>query len=348
MPRLAPRPSTRRSGRRIAVVAAACALLLAACGDGDSEPAATGATSLEPGTPLSITEAHFDLAVGEDQRVLAGVFTPDRQLVAFGEVTFQLAYLGPDLESADEEAPIDQEVTAPFLPVAGMQPAATFDTATLVSDPESQGVYAGRVDLDEPGVYGLRVVAELDGEQFEGRTTFLVQAEPEVLVAGDQAPRSENLTIADVEAGTATPVSVDSRAQGEDAEIPDPHLHDTTVAASLEAERPVLVGITTPVYCASRFCGPLTSVLSELAFDYEDRVDVIHIEVWEDFDEQQLNAAAAEWIQTEAGGNEPWVFLVDGDGTVLARWDNVLDTEELIAELDELPVIGPRATATGS
>lgn len=316
------------------------ALLLAACADGDAEPdpAAQAGTGLEDTTELSIAIASFDLAAGEDRRLLAGVFTPERQLLGFGDVTFQLGFLG---DGSDPETELDQQVSAPFLPVAGMEPAATFDTPTLLEDPDSQGVYAGQVDFDEPGIYGLRVIAELeDGRQLEGNTTFNVAAEREVFDVGEQAPRTENLTIADVEAGRVAPVAVDSRAQAEDAEIPDPQLHDKTVAGSLEAGRPVVVAITTPVYCASRFCGPLTTVMAELADDYADRADVIHIEVWEDFEEQQLNAAAAEWIQTQAGGNEPWVFLVDGDGTIMARWDNVLDTDELVAMLDELPVIG--------
>ena len=64
--------------------------------------------------------------------------------------------------------------------------------------------------------------------------------------------------------------------------------------------------------------------------------------MWEEFDENRLNDAAAEWIQHEEGGNEPWVFLVDEDGRVAARWDNVLDVRALESELDALPAI-PRA-----
>ena len=40
--------------------------------------------------------------------------------------------------------------------------------------------------------------------------------------------------------------------------------------------------------------------------------------------------------QGEDGGNEPWVFLVGPDGTIQARWDNVLDEAELVEALDGL------------
>jgi hypothetical protein len=335
------RPS-RRTWRWFAVVAAS-SLLLAACADGGGNGAASenadgDASAPVEGTELSVAIASFDLAVGDDQRLLAGVFTPERQLLGFGEVGFQLGYLG---EEAGGETEIDQSLTASFLPVPGREPEGDATAPSLIDDPAGQGVYAGQVDLDQAGMWGLRVVAELeDGTVVEGQTTFLVGEEPEVVDIGEPAPRSVNATIADVEAGEVEPVAVDSRAQGDDATIPSPHLHDKTVADSLDAGRPVVVAITTPVYCVSQFCGPLTDVLSEVALEYEDRVDIIHLEVWEDFEEQQLNASAAEWIQTETGGNEPWVFLVDGDGTVLDRWDNVLDLDELEAALDELPGIG--------
>ncbi len=334
------RPS--RPARRSFAVIAAASLLLAACagngGDEATSQPSDDAAALVDGTELSVAIASFDLAVGDDQRLLAGVFSPERQLLGFGEVGFQLGYLGED---AGGETEIDQSVTADFLAVPGREPEGEATTPTLIDDPAGQGVYAAQVDFDQAGMWGLRVVAELDdGTVVEGQTTFLVGEDREVVDIGEQAPRSQNATIADVEAGDVEAVAVDSRAQGDGAEIPAPHLHDKTVADSLDAERPVVVAITTPVYCVSQFCGPLTDVLADVALEYEDRADIIHLEVWEDFEEQQLNTSAAEWIQTEMGGNEPWVFLVDGDGTILDRWDNVLDLDELRAALTELPSIG--------
>jgi hypothetical protein len=108
------------------------------------------------------------------------------------------------------------------------------------------------------------------------------------------------------------------------------------LADAVDAGTPAVIVIATPVYCVSRFCGPLTDVIAELAHEYQDAAEFIHIEVWQDFNEQQLNEAAAAWIQTDIGGNEPWVFLVDGDGVVQARWDNVLDVAELRTALDAL------------
>jgi hypothetical protein len=323
--------------RRAAAALAAGSLLLTACASGSettAEPTEPqDATSAE--APLAVVIASYDVAAGEDRRLLAGVLTADATPIAFGEATFELGYLG---DEASGEAELLGTQTARFLPVLGLEPEVeATEQATVLVGESGSGVYEAFVDLDEPGFYGLRVTLELeDGTTRQGQATFGVLPETEVHDVGDEAPRSENLTIADVEAGDAPAVAVDSRAQGEDAEVPDEILHDSTIAGSIEEGTPVVAILSTPTYCVSTFCGPLTSELATVATEYEGVADFVHIEVWRDFEAQELNEAAQEWIQTESGGNEPWVFLVDGDGIIQGRWDNVLDIEDLRARLEAL------------
>ncbi len=321
-----PEPRARRRHLVVgAIVITAMTIALAACA-GEPEP-----------IELIVEPASFDVSTGTDQRLLVGLFTPERQLVANGEVEVGLAYLG---DGSVEQAEIEQQVTARFRPVPGGNPPEATDGPSLVEDTGS-GLYAATVDLDRAGMWGVRVVGELeDGTPISGNRTFEVLEEPLVPAPGDEAPRVDNATLADVEAGTVEPVQVDSRAQGPNDEIPHPELHRTTVAEAIEAGRPAVVAVATPVYCRSRFCGPLTDVLAELARDHADRAEFIHLEVWQDFESQTLNEAAAAFIQTEVGGNEPWVFLIDGEGRIAARWDNLLDVEELTAALEELPASG--------
>ncbi len=316
---------------RATLVGVAVALAVTACA-GEPDP-----------IELVVEPASFDVAVGEDQRLLVGLFTLERQLVAHGEVELGLAYLG---DGTDEQAPIDQTAPARFLPVPGSAPADATEEPSLVED-TGTGVYAAAVDLDRAGLWGVRIVGTLeDGTPISGNRTFEVREEHLVPAPGDEAPRVDNHTMADVEAGEVEPIAVDSRAQGPNDDIAYPQLHRTTVAEAIEAERPVVVAIATPVYCATRFCGPLTDVIAELAQTYDDRADFVHIEVWQDFDEQRLNEAAAAYIQTEIGGNEPWVFLIDAEGQVADRWDNILDVEELTEALEDLPRL-PDTTAAG-
>ena len=308
-------------------------LALAACDAGDPEPEEEPDTAAAEDVELGVAVASFDLHVGEDQRLLAGVLTQDRGMIAFGEVEMELAPATADGEDA-------QTVTATFLPVPGAEPSGGGSEPTVMVGDPGAGVYEAQVDLDQPGPWQVTVTAELaDGTTRQGTAGFQVGEEPQIRTVGDEAPPTENLTVDDVDGDEVLPVMVDSRAQGRNDEVPAAHLHDTTIAEGIEAGRPVVALFSTPVYCVSRFCGPITEVFGDIAEQYEDRADFVHVEVWKDFDAQELNEAAAEWIQTAQGGNEPWTFLIDEDGRIAARWDNVLDADELIDHLEELPVM---------
>ncbi len=309
--------------RAVALAAAATITVACASTPDSAQPSASD--------ELSVAIASFDISVGDDRRILAGLFTPEQELLGFGTVRMQL---GPLQEDGSVTAASD--VTATWLPVPGMEPEGEGTAPRLLVGESGTGVYQASVDLTEPGTWGVRVIAELDnGDVLTGQTIFNVLDEPLVATPGQPAPTLDAPTLADVDAGVLPAHAVDSRA-GSNGEIPYPHLHDMRLSDAIDAGRPAVVVIATPVYCVSRFCGPLTDVIAELAHDYADEAEFIHIEVWRDFNEQQLNDAAAAWIQTEIGGNEPWVFLVDSDGVVQARWDNVLDLADLTAALDAL------------
>jgi hypothetical protein len=312
------------------------ALVLTACG-GDADQDDRGAAGA-PDVTLAIAPASFDLAVGEDRRLLLAVFTDRRERVAGGTVEVRLAFLG---DQPSGEAILGEPRTADFLPIPGLDIPAPDRGPAIVGTDVLTGVYRLSVDLPAEGFWGVSVTADLvDIGTVEGRAVFRVLASTEVIDVGDRAPPTPNIVRADVEAGRATPQSLDSRLRSTEERDRAAALHTTRVDESLAAGRPVLIGIATPVYCVSLVCGPLTDHLVDVAERFGDRADFVHIEVWEDFEQQRLNPAAAVWIQTASGGNEPWVFLVDGTGTVIARWDNVIDPAELEAALSALPVLG--------
>lgn len=323
----------RRLPRR---AAALTAVLLAAGCTGEASSGGTPSPGATQGA-LNVFPASFDLSVGDDQRFLAGLLTNDRSLIVGGQVDMSFFYFGEQPDPANRE--LVAETTASYLPVPGND-ELTVDGGPIVAEASSAtGVYETTVTFDRPGTWGVGTTATIDGETRRGTGTFAVGAEPEVVAVGEPAPRTDNPTVAD----DVPPAALDSRAAALDGgEIPDPTLHDTTIAEDIEGGRPVVVVVSTPVYCESRFCGPITETVHDLADNYGGQAEFVHLEVWGDFENQELNGAAAEWIQTEQGGNEPWVFFVDADGNLVARWDNVLDLEALKAELDTLPAASDR------
>lgn len=312
-------------------VAIVSLLVLVGCSSDSSVPSSPS-PSATPGA-LNVFPAGFDLAVGDGQRFLAGLLTNERELIVGGQVEMSFFYFGEEVDAASQE--LVAESTATYLPVPGNDELTIDGGPTIAEASSATGVYETTVGFDRPGTWGVGVIATIDGDTQRGTATFVVQPEPQVVAVGEPAPRTNNATVD----GDAPRAAIDSRtAVGDEEEIPDPGLHDTTIASAIEAGRPVVVVVSTPVYCESRFCGPITETIEELAESYGDRAEFVHLEVWGDFEGQQLNAAAAEWIETDEGGNEPWVFLVDSDGNLAARWDNVLDLEALETGLEALPV----------
>ena len=111
------------------------------------------------------------------------------------------------------------------------------------------------------------------------------------------------------------------------------------MAQALAEKRPVLLVVSTPTYCVSVFCGPITDMVADLAKTYANRARFIHVEVWKDYKAQALNDAAREWIAKGSSINEPWVFLIGADGKVAARFDNIVTQGDLEPLLEKLPVM---------
>ncbi|MGH9198306.1 MAG: hypothetical protein ACRD1T_21555, partial [Acidimicrobiia bacterium] len=83
-------------------------------------------------------------------------------------------------------------------------------------------------------------------------------------------------------------------------------------------------------------CGPITDMVAELARDYRNAAEFIHVEIWRDYEDQVLNKAAADWLYRDGNLTEPWVFLIGADGRIVARWDNIATPDEIETELKKL------------
>jgi hypothetical protein len=259
-----------------------------------------------------------------------GLGTQRNLFVSGGTVRLRFFYLGRErAEGTPEPA---GEATASFLPLEEDAPVPSSPQAAGGVD--ARGVYVAHdVTFDRPGLWEVDVAARLDGEERTGRGPFEVLPEPLIPAPGDAALRTENLTVDSVD---APPEAIDSRAVTE-GDIPDPELHATTIAGAIRRGRPVVAVFATPVYCVSRFCGPITDMVAGLAADYGDRADFVHVEIWRDFQGQVVNRAAADWLLRANDLQEPWVFLIGADGRIVARWDNVATRPEIEPYLRDLP-----------
>ena len=312
----------------------AAALILSACGGGDKDEAKGSADTSSSTAPDRVqgSVASYDLAVGPPSRFMFGMYNEAKGAIGYGTAQFSFFFLGTDCSGKTREP--GPAATGRYLHLDS-EPAHAGDTSKPIYL-DQKGVYAADVAFDRAGFWGIVSVVDVEGPQ-EARTCFEVLPKHAVPAPGDPAPASQNLTMT---TPGAPPEAIDSRASAQ-TPVPDSELHQTTVAQALAEKRPVVLVISTPTYCVSQFCGPVTDTVAELAKTYGNRARFIHIEVFKDYRaakfSDRLNAAAAEWIGSGEDAREPWVFLIGGDGKITARFDNIVTRAELEPLLQKLP-----------
>jgi hypothetical protein len=317
--------------RRLLLVVLAIACVSACTDDADPEP--TGSPAATAATSFSAQVASSDLAAGSAEPVQIGIFsstdTEGVRLVSFGEIDVAFSFLG----NGNASAVPGPATTAGFVPAAGNE-AAGGDRPTLTDPAETAGVYVTpELTFSDPGVWNAAVTVSVDGAApIELDAAFNVYPEHRIPAPGEKAPRTKNNTI---DSKGVPPVAIDSRAQ-DGAKIPDPELHRTTIADAIRRGRPALVQFATPVYCQSQFCGPTVEAQEELAAEYDDVAEFIHIEIWRDYQESVVNRAAADWLLRNDSLTEPWLYLIDADGVIVDRWGPLFDLDDVRAELEAL------------
>jgi hypothetical protein len=306
---------------RVVAGALTLAVALSACGSDGIDLPVSGVDAR-----FVAEVASYQQVVDEPSRFAVGLIGASGRWVSFGNAI--LTFTPPGGSAADPPDP----AVAGFLPLPGSPDPEADPALTLAS--EGRGVYA--VDafaFPTAGTWLVEASVELDGETESATATFEVVEEPFVPVVGDPAIEVDHPVIGD----NGAPGALDSRAR-DGEELPDPDLHEASIADALAAGRPSLILFATPVYCSSRFCGPITDMVADLASEYADRATFVHVEVWSDFEGRELNPAAEAWVATDDGRVlEPWLFLVDAEGMILESWDNIATRDEVAAALGALP-----------
>ena len=313
---------------RVIPVVLAFGLLAAACSS-DDQPSSTGPTG---SSQITAIMASVDLYAGDPQRVAIGLITQDNHFVSFGTVDLAFSMVG---SAADTASPAPgPTATATFVPTFGT-PVRSHEP-TVTNPNEGRGVYeAEDVVFDQPGFWVAEVTADVQGlGRQTSQASFTVTPKPGLPAPGDQAMKTDTLTVG---SNGVPKAAIDSRAANT-GKIPDPELHEWTIAKAIQEHRPALVVFATPVFCVSRFCGPVVNMVEDLAGTYDDRAVFIHVEIWKDFDKKLLNDAPQQWLTMPNGDlTEPWLFLIGADGTIADRWSSMWSEQEVASELEALP-----------
>lgn len=185
------------------------------------------------------------------------------------------------------------------------------------------GLYRAPIPFDQAGQW------EIDFDISTGEDTqpflVLVGEEPQTVAVGDPAPMVATPTL------DTSPI--------EDLTTDDP-VHEPFYELSLDEAlangRPTVAIFATPAYCVSATCGPMMRQAKEMSGAYP-HVDWVHVEIYEGFNETGFEPNAdhlAPAVVAYGLPSEPWIFVMDAEGAVVARIEGVLGEGELEAILD--------------
>ena len=191
------------------------------------------------------------------------------------------------------------------------------------------GFYVANVDFDAAGQWTVEVVVTFDGGEESSVTfPFPVVEESAFPNVGQAAPLSNSLTL-------ATEPNIKRISTDQD---PNLAFYETSIADAMTLDKPAVIVFATPAFCTTQFCGPVLDNAKSVRADYAEDVTFIHIEPFV-LDEggglvaedgiPAVTETASEWnLQTE-----PWVYIVDADGLISARFEGAASIEELTAAI---------------
>ena len=203
-------------------------------------------------------------------------------------------------------------------------PLDTYPTEFLWVEEGERGVYVAYLDVRAAETY--RATLEVGGLGQTRPTGLLVVDDPQVLQPGDPAQPSVTRTAdeaRELESVTSDPT-------------PDPRFYQSSIDAALTSGVPTVVVFGSPRWCISPTCASLLDQVKGLAHGYPG-IEFIHVETYEDTDVENRDdlvtvPAVADWGLP----SEPWVFVIDDTGEIVATFEGVASDAELSHAFDRV------------
>ena len=275
---------------------------------------------------------------------LQPLITTSELVVGENRFAFGLLKAGKLLEGADVklrlydigggEAKLAAELRVPYQAVKDIKQERSVhrhaDGTEHVHGGDSgiRGLYVARLSFARAGDWGVELLVSQASSTFEPvRLAVTVEEAAATPAVGFPAPRSRNLIASDVK---------DLR-QIDTSQRPDPRLHQVRIADAIKQSKPQLIVFATPQFCTSRMCGPVVDIVRTLLPTYGKRVAFTHQEVWQEFADKKVFPTVEEWRLF----TEPWIFVVDGQGIIRAKFEGLVTAWELESALQEILTRGP-------
>ena len=250
---------------------------------------------------------------------------PSRFLYTMTDPGYQIV-AAPDTPSRLRLFALDRSAEDVFVEVEG-----TFlDTGT------GRGLYRAVVEFPCFGMWGAEILARpADADELVARAAFRVTDIGATPAVGAPAPRSQNLTATTMD--EVRRISTD----------PEPQLEafQQTIEQAVTSGSPSVVFFATPAFCQSGVCGPTVDMVKTVMAGYRDAVEFVMVEPYrleagvnglQPALDAEGRLQTVEAVDDYGIAVEPYLFVVDADGNVAAKFEVVVDEDELRGALEDV------------
>jgi hypothetical protein len=194
-------------------------------------------------------------------------------------------------------------------------------------------LFRARVPLDELGRWDIIVSAELDGIGHTGVASLDVSPDMGTPPLGAPAPSGETPTIRDAHS-LMHHISSD----------PEPltAFYTWSLDDALVQQQPTVFVMDSYAFRPNASCGGALGILHEVFIDYPG-LTIIHAEPWHmamgrdghmlELDPPEGPAVLTDYAEAWGIEEPPWVFIIDREGKVHAKFTGVIGSDELRAAI---------------
>ena len=193
-------------------------------------------------------------------------------------------------------------------------------------DSLTRGTYVGHVNFPDSGMWEASIDFNDSGARRSVKLFFDVSPTSQSPLVGEPVPLSESKTINSVD-------RIEDLSTGSLIYV---NLYEMSIRDAIYESKPLITTFSSPAFCISEVCGPQVEVLNELSISLVGKINTIHVDVYADPPEAQLDIDSANHseIFLQWGLNSPqWTFLTDCEGKVFRKYQGFAAKSEIESDV---------------